>query len=413
MTSAAHKKPGPRRKRPVRAHEVCGAKYLRTLRKHLKPLHSDRACANRRLHLDEYAGYVLMHFFNPLLGSMRALQQVSTLRRVQERFSLPRFSLGSFSEAGRRFHPQELEPIISELVGKVGDLGQHRQLSSLEKTLTAVDSTLMRGTAAMLWALWRTDDERAFKVHLEYEILKGVPGRATLTDGKTADAKNLRDNLSANRLYVLDRGYVDYGLLAAILDLESSVVVRLQSNAVTEVLEVRPLSDEARKAGVTRDIIVRLGCADSPELHNRRLRLVEVHVPNLDALLGRRPRRCPVDRKTKAFRAQRTETVLLLATDLLDLPAELIALIYRCRWQIELFFRWFKIILKADHLLSQSQNGLTIVVYCALIASLLIVLWTGRKPTKRTYEMLCHYFAGWVEDDEWEAYLGRLRKTVA
>ena len=131
------------------------------------------------------------------------------------------------------------------------------------------------------------------------------------------------------------------------------------------------------------------------------------------AMIAELDRRRPVDRKTKAFRAQRTETVLLLATDLLDLPAELIALIYRCRWQIELFFRWFKIILKADHLLSQSRNGLTIVIYCALIASLLIVLWTGRKPTKRTYEMLCHYFAGWVEDDEWEAYLGRLRRAVA
>ena len=412
MTSDARKKPGPAKKRPIRAHEVCGTKYLRTIRKRLKPLHSDRACANRHLHFDEYTGYVLMHFFNPLLGTMRATQQVSTLRRVQQRFRLPRFSLGSFSEAGRRFHPELLEPILFELIGKLGDLGAHRQLSALEKTLTAVDSTLVRGTAAMLWALWRTDDERAFKVHLEYEILKGAPGRATLSAGQAGDAKNLRDNLSANRLYVLDRGYVDYCLLAEILDLDSSFVVRLQSNAVTEVLEERPLSDEARKAGVTKDVVVRLGCADSPELHNRRLRLVEVHVPNLDALLGRRPRRRPVDRKTKAFRAQRTETVLLLATDLLDLPAELIALIYRCRWQIELFFRWFKIILKADHLLSQSKNGLTIVVYCALIASLLIVLWTGRKPTRRTYEMLCHYFAGWVEDDEWEAHLGRLRKAV-
>ena len=412
MTSNARKKPGPPKKRPVRAHEVCGAKYLHTLRKFLKPLHSDRACANRQLHFDEYAGYVFLHFFNPLLDRMRALQQVSTLRRVQERFRLPRFSLGSFSEAGRRFHPALLEPIVSELVGQVGDLGAHRQLSALEKTLTAVDSTLVRGVASMAWALWRTDDERAFKVHLEYEILKGAPGRATLTHGQAGDARNLRDTLSAHRLYVLDRGYVDYGLLAEILDLESSFVVRLQSNAVTEVLEERPLSDDARKAGVTKDILVRLGCADSPELHNRRLRLVEVRVHNLDALLGRQPRCRPVDRKTKAFRAQRTETVLLLATDLLDLPAELIALIYRCRWQIELFFRWFKIILKADHLLSQSKNGLTIMVYCALIASLLIVLWTGRKPTKRAYEMLCCYFAGWVEDDEWEAHLGRLRKTV-
>jgi len=401
------------KKRPVRAHEVGGAKYLRTIRKHLNGLHDDRACPNRRLHFDEYVGYVFLHFFNPLLGSARALQQVSTLRRVQERFRLPRFSLGSFSEGGRRFHPDRLEPVLTDLVGQVCDLGVHRRLSALERTLTAVDSTLVRGTAAMLWALWRTDDERALKIHLEYEILKGVPRAARLTDAQAADAKNLWENLSANRLYVLDRGYADYALLRAILDLESSFVVRLRSDAVAEVLEERPISPEGRKAGVTKDVIVRLGCAGAPELHDRKVRLVEVRVPNLDALLGRRPRRLPADSKTRTHRAQKTETVLLLATDLLDLPAELIALIYRCRWQIELFFRWFKVILKAGHLLSQSQNGLTIAVYCALIASVLIVLWTGRKPARRTYEMLCHYFAGWVEDDEWAAYLGRLSGAVA
>ena len=397
----------------MRAHEVCGAKYLRRIRKHILPLHDDRPSANRTLHFDEYVAFGLMHFFNPLLDSARALQQVSTLRRVQERFDVPRFSLGSFSEAGGRFHCERLEPVIAELVGQATDLGMHRQLVTIEKRLTAVDSTIIRGVASMFWALWRTEDERAFKVHLEYEILKGIPRRASLSDGQAGDAKNLRDNLSADRLYVLDRGYQDYGLFAAILDLESSFVARLHSNAVYEVITERPISPEARKAGGTKDLIVHLGCAASPEVRDRELRIVEVRVPNTDALLGRRPRRLPVDRKTKARRAQRTETILLLATDLLDLPAELVALIYRCRWQIELFFRWFKCILKADHLLSQNKNGLTILVYCAMIASLLIVLWTGRKPTKRTREMLCHYFAGWVEDDEWTAYLGRLGGAVA
>jgi IS4 transposase len=84
----------------------------------------------------------------------------------------------------------------------------------------------------------------------------------------------------------------------------------------------------------------------------------------------------------------------------MDLPAELIGRIYRYRWQIELFFRWFKCILGCQHLLSLSQNGIKIQVYCALIASLLIRLWTGRKPTKRTFEMICLYFQGWATMDE-------------
>src|ERR1019366_2705449 len=88
--------------------------------------------------------------------------------------------------------------------------------------------------------------------------------------------------------------------------------------------------------------------------------------------------------------------VLRLATDQLDLDAALIAQGYKYRWMIELFFRWFKCILGCRHLLSNCQNGVTIQVYLALIASLLISLWTGRKPNKRTFEMLCLYFSGWA-----------------
>ena len=77
-------------------------------------------------------------------------------------------------------------------------------------------------------------------------------------------------------------------------------------------------------------------------------------------------------------------------------------------WSKELFFRWFKCILGCQHLLSTCQNGVTIQVYLALIASLLITLWTGHKPSKRTFEMLCLYFAGWASEDELLAHLGRL-----
>ena len=102
-----------------------------------------------------------------------------------------------------------------------------------------------------------------------------------------------------------------------------------------------------------------------------------------------------------------------MLTDLLDLEADLIAEIYRSRWQIEIFFRWFKKILGADHLLSLSRNGVTLVAYCALIASLLVTLWTGRKPTKRTYELICFYFLGWIGEDELVAHLEKLEPADA
>ena len=94
----------------------------------------------------------------------------------------------------------------------------------------------------------------------------------------------------------------------------------------------------------------------------------------------------------------------------MDLEAHLVALGYRYRWSVELFFRWFKGILGCRHWLSTSQNGVEIQVYLAIIASLLISLWTGRRPTKRTFEMLCFYFSGMADKNELLAHIEKLKK---
>ena len=401
-----HNKPGPKPKPPLRSKDLRGAKYLASVMDLLRPLRVHKDCPNRDLHFDEYVAYLLLYFFNPLVTSLRGLQQVSTLEKVQRKLGLPRFSLGSFSEARNVFDPALLEPLIAELVEQAGAAGVDPRLSALDVAATIADGTPIRALPKMVWALWRDDEHRAAKVHLEFSLPSGVPTRATVTDHNTMEGHVLRQTLTAGKLYLLDRGYNDYGLLAAILEASSSFLLRLPSRAVYELLEERPLDAEARARGVVRDVVVKLGCADSPELHERRLRLVEVRVPDLGTLLGR-PRRV-VDRKTKQYRAAKPEHVLLLVTDRLDLDAALVADLYRYRWQIELFFRWLKMVLRADRLISLSQNGLTLVVYSALIASLLIVLWTGRKPTKRTYEMLCLYLMGWANENEVEAHLARL-----
>jgi hypothetical protein len=406
MSTERRHTPGPKPKPKIRERDVRGAKYLRNVLGLLQPLHSHKDCANRKLHCDEYAAYLLLFFFNPIVTSLRGLQQVSTLEKVQKKLGLPRFSLGSFSEAGNVFDPARLEPLIAGLVGEVSQAGADPRLAALDVAATVVDGTAIRALPKMVWALWRDDEHRAAKAHVEFSLLQGIPTRATVTNHHAAETHVLRQSLAADKLYVLDRGYADYGLLAAILDAHSSFLVRLPRRAVTEVLEERPLNAEARRRGVVRDVVVTLGCATSPELRERRLRLVEVRVRDLGTLLDR-PRRV-VDRKTKLFRTAKAEHVLLLVTDRLDLDATLIADLYRYRWQIELFFRWFKTILRADRLISLSQNGMTLVVYCALIASLLITLWTGRKPTKRTYEMICLYLMGWAEEHEVEAHLERL-----
>ena len=75
---------------------------------------------------------------------------------------------------------------------------------------------------------------------------------------------------------------------------------------------------------------------------------------------------------------------------------------------IEIFFRFFKHVLGCRHLLSHDPVGIQIQSYCAILACTLISLWTGRKPTLRTYEMVCYYLIGWAEEDELLAHPAKL-----
>ena len=88
----------------------------------------------------------------------------------------------------------------------------------------------------------------------------------------------------------------------------------------------------------------------------------------------------------------------------------MIALIFKHRWAVEIFFRFFKHVLGCRHLISHNRNGIELQTYAAIIACMLIALWTGCKPTLRTYEMLCWYFTGMADEEELFAHIARLQK---
>ena len=385
--SAAHKKPGRPKKPPLREKEIRGSKYLHNFLELLQPLHDHCACPNRVLHYDEYAAYLLLYFFTPVLTSMRGLQQASNFDSLQKKLGLPRFSLGSFSEAGTIFDPQLLAPIIEQLEAQISPLLTDGRLKNVPRLPTIVDGSWLKALPRMVWALWEDDQHRSAKMHLQYSLVQGIPVRATLTDGQTSEVATLKQALLPDLLYVLDRGYAKYELLRDIIVARSSFVVRLPKHYACETVESLPLDPAATERGVVGRRLVRLGSAGYPAVRDRLLQLVEVH--NWSEREGE-------------------EQVLRLATDLIDLPADVVADLYRWRWQVELFFRWFKKVLSADRPLSLNQNGMTIIMYCALIASQLVVLWSGRKPTKRTFEMICFYFMGWVNDQELIRHLEKL-----
>jgi len=272
--------------------------------------------------------------------------------------------------------------------------------------LVAVDGTLISALPKMLWALWLDDEHRAAKLHLEFDIIKSIPVRAEVTDANANEKDNLRKSLSRNKLYVLDAGYGQYSLFEDIRKAKSSFVARLRDNAVWQTIEERPITEPDRSAGVQRDVIVRLGSPQRQDDLSSDVRVIEIYHRGTSD----RPRQSRVSSK-KTFRTTDSDYTMLLVTDRMDLSAETISLIYRYRWQIELFFRWFKCILGCSHLLSLSENGVSIQVYCALIASMVITLWTGCKPTKRTFEMLCYHFMGWADDEELLDHIEKLKQA--
>jgi Transposase DDE domain len=366
------------------------ARMIKPLQEMLQQIHAagterDRA-GNRKFFYDQYLALLLLYFFNPSLSSMRALQNASNWEKVRKELGIPRVSLGSLSEAPQVFDPKLVRPIFQELASLARPHLQGREAEALAN-LTAVDGSVFAALPRMAWALWMDEKHRGVKLHLQFHVSKSLPDDAQLTPAACSEPAALTSMLQPGRLYVCDRGYASFELFRRILDAGSSLIVRVKDDITLHVQEERPISAAAAKAGVVRDVILkRLGTDKHKDVVGRAMRLVIVRT---------------VDRQGKTVE-------LWLITDRLDLDADLVAIAYRYRWSIELFFRWLKCILGARHLVSHNENGVTLQLYAALIVSLLIAIRTNAKPNKRTFETIQFYLLGWVSEAEFADHLHRL-----
>lgn len=393
----------------VREKDLTGLKYFDKLAPLLARLHDvgcqrDKA-GNRTLHFDQYCMLVLLFLFNPVVRSLRAIEQASELRKVQRKLGCQRASLGSLSEATDVFQPELLKEVIAELGGQLQPIARDPRLKDVKDTLTLVDGTLLKGLPILVQA--GTQDPRTAKLeakvrlHTQFELDQGVPVCIEVTEGinrgQADERAVLARALEKGRCYVEDRGYAKFKLFNAIVRADSSYVCRLRDNSVYQIIEQRPLTEDDVQAGVVFDGLVLLGetTKKADERPDHPLRLV---------IIATKPHE-----KRGGAGGPASNGLLLIATNLLDLPAWVIGLIYQRRWTIEVFFRFFKHVLGCRHLLSHDPVGIQIQTYCAIIACMLISLWTGRKPTLRTYEMICHYFSGLADEDELLAHLAKLK----
>src|SRR5271156_2110398 len=251
-----------KRTAPIKEKDLKGLKYFKLLGPLLDHLHDDASArdraGNRHLFYDQYACLLLLFFFNPIVKSLRAIQQASTLDKVQRLFGCPRVSRGSLSEASCVFDPELLHAIIGDIATRTLPLAHGKEAEAL-RGLTAVDGSLLPALPKMAWALWLDPQHRAAKMHVHFDVLKGVPVETTVTTGNGSETEQLRATLQAHRLYVIDRGYADYQLFQDIVDVGSDFIGRIRDNAVWTVVEERPLTAAAVAAGVQRDLVVWLG----------------------------------------------------------------------------------------------------------------------------------------------------------
>lgn len=366
------------------------------------------SAGNRRLHFDGYVKLMLLYVWNPLIASIQDLRQAASLPKVAKATGVKPFSVGSFSESVHVFDPEKLDPIIAELAGQLQVGPRDPRLADLKQALTLVDGTIIPALTRMARKAFLDDpaagrfttgrDGRArhgFRLHTQLDLDTFHPRRIDRTgarnSGESRESTVLSRRLEAGRCYVGDCTYSDRTLTDDIVNAGSSYVMRGPENSVFEVLEERLLTQADLDAGVVRDALIRFNGYGAPEM-NHTVRLIEVQV-------------APHERRSR--RGTKQVDLIPLHTCLLDLPAELVALIYERRYTVEFFFRVFKQLLGMKHLLSQRENGIDIQIRCTLIVCLLLQLMTGKKPDKRMRNIVGWYLLGLADEQDVIAHLNQ------
>jgi hypothetical protein len=354
---------------------------------------------NRTLFFDDYTKLVLVYLFNPLIDSISMLQRAAALPKLAKQLGIKDFSKASFSEAPAVFDPQMLQEVIRELAGELRALPADPRLADIKQAISLVDGTLLTALPKLVETLYRPNRDgephHAWRAHTLLDLQCGIPTLMHLTGGSPSGANNERRVLEAvvepNHLYVADRGFFDKKLLNRIEQAKSSYVFRVPENIKCEIVEERPPTPAALEAGVLSDAVVRMENLD------HLVRLVKVKAD-------------PHTKRTRNGYVQSSGEMLLVCNDL-QLAPELISLLYSYRWTIETFFRFLKQLLGCRHLISQRKNGVQIQVYCAMIACMLLNLYTGLKPAKAVLEILLWHSLGFADDQDVRNVIEKTRRA--
>lgn len=259
-----------------------------------------------------------------------------------------RVSRATLADANERRDWRLFEALGQRLIAIALELYQDEDIGlGLKEPLYAMDSTTIDLCLTLFpWADFRAT-KAAVKAHTIIDLRGAIPVFLTITTGKVHDV-NLLDavRLPAGAIVVVDRGYLDFARLYALMQRQCSFVVRAKDNLRYTWIESRKVD---KTTGLRSDQTVLLVTAKSKRAYPKRLRRV-------------------------SFRDAETGLYLVFLTNRFDLPAITIAAIYKQRWQIELFFKWLKQNLSVKHFFGNSLNAVKSQIWIAVCVYLLVII---------------------------------------
>jgi hypothetical protein len=209
--------------------------------------------------------------------------------------------------------------------------------------MTLIDGSLIDAVLSMYWADYRDGSKKA-KVHIGFDLNRGIPKKIFLTDGKGDERPFVSKILAPGETGVMDRYYQRHKSFDDWQTEGKHFICRIKAS--TKRHEIRK-NDVHPEGIVFYDAVVLLG---TPYVNQteREVRLIGYRVANVD---------------------------YWIATDRHDLSAEQIAFAYKLRWNIEIFFGWWKRHLKVYHLISRSKYGLMVQMLAGLITYILLAIY--------------------------------------
>jgi Transposase DDE domain len=368
--------PPPARDLPVWPEQVVGGKYVHTLDKLIQELRGTDAHGNRELFLDDVFTAYLLAFFNPSLRSLRTLEDFSQTRQAQRHLSIPKLCKSTLSDFNQLADPTRLQPIIDHLRREVLKPGRDRPTNALEglhRQVLAVDGTFLHAAADIVWAIGRRGSKSGGRLDFTVDVNTWLPEVLAIGSPDDTEAKNAAATITPSAIHLYDRGVFSFELVAAHHGI-ADFVMRIRESGERcpkfTATEERAITESARKAGVVSDRVGYLTGSHNHKAPKVLLREVVI-IP-------------PEDPENPT----RSRDPVRLLTTLLDLDAAVIGLLYRHRWQVELFFRWLKCYAHFDHMISHNREGVLLNFYVAVIAVMMMYLHSGSRPSKYLFSLM-------------------------